>query len=179
MKTLMATVLAFCLAGCAVGPNYRRPLVSTSPQWTAPQTRGTAPGVEPQTDLWWKSFHDAELDSLIERAVEANYDLQLATARVEESRAATGFARSGYSPQVGGGAAVSRDRGLGVAGPEGKPFAYEANAYNLNSSASWEIDLFGRIKRGVEAAKGELGAAEQDRRNVLITLLGDVGRYYS
>src|SRR6266436_5312729 len=137
MKALITTVLAFCLAGCAVGPNYRRPLVSTSPQWTAPQTRGTAPGVEAQTDLWWKSFLDAELDSLIERAVEANYDLQLATARVEESRAASGFARAGYSPQLRAGSAVSRDRRPGVSGPEAKPFSYETNAYNLNTSLSW------------------------------------------
>src|SRR5258708_18411353 len=114
MKALITTVLAFCLAGCAVGPNYRRPLVSTSPQWTAPQTRGTAPGIEPKTDLWWKSFHDAELDSLIERAVDANYDLRLATARVEEARAATGFALAGYSPQVRSGTDVSGDRRLGV-----------------------------------------------------------------
>src|SRR5947207_4579197 len=127
MKALITTVLALGLAGCVVGPNYRRPLVSTSPQWTAPQTRGTAPGVEAETDLWWKSFHDAELDSLIERAVEANYDLQLATARVEEFRAATGFARSGYSPQLHSDAAISRNRRLGVSGPEAKPFAYEAN----------------------------------------------------
>src|SRR5216684_3604840 len=140
MKALMTTVLAFCLAGCAVGPNYRRPLVSTSPQWTASQTRGTAPGVEAQTDLWWKSFHDAELDSLIERAVEANYDLRLATARVEESRAGAGFARAGYSPQLISGAAVSRDRRLGISGPEPKPFSYEANTYNLNTSLSWEVD---------------------------------------
>src|SRR5712691_11347609 len=134
MKALIITVLVFGLTGCAVGPNYRRPFIPTSPQWTAPQTRGTAPGVEAQTDLWWKSFRDAELDSLIERAVEANYDLQLATARVEESRAATGFARAGYSPQLSSGAAVSRHRRLGVSGPEPKPFAYEANAYDLNAS---------------------------------------------
>ncbi len=178
MKALLITVLALCLTGCAVGPNYRRPFIPTSPQWTAPQTRGTAPGVEAQTDLWWKSFHDAELDSLIERAVDANYDLRLATARVEEARAATGFARAGYSPHISSGADVSRDRRLGVSGPAPKPFAYETNAYNLNSSLSWEIDLFGRIGRGVEAAKGDLAAAEQGRRNVLIMLLGDVGRFY-
>src|SRR2546430_1805125 len=141
MKALITPALALCLAGCAVGPNYRRPFVSTSPQWTAPQTRGTGPGVEPQTDLWWKSFHDVELDSLIERAVEANYDLQLATARVEEARAATGFARAGYSPQLSAGADVGRYRRLGVSGPEQKPFSYEANAYNLDAGLSWEVDL--------------------------------------
>ena len=173
---------AFFLVGCTAGPNYRRPMVAAPPQWTAPQTRGVAKGVEPETDLWWKSFRDGELDSLIERAVEANYDLQLATARVEEARAATGLARSNYYPQAGAGAAVNRVRQTGaglVPGRGVQLFNYESNSYNIDANLSWEIDLFGRIRRGVEAAQGDLAASEQDRRNVLITVLGDVARYYS
>jgi multidrug efflux system outer membrane protein len=185
MRSLAIAALAVLLTGCAVGPNYQRPLVSTPAQWTAQPARGTVKGVEAQTDAWWKSFHDSELDSLMHRAVEANYDLQMATARVEEARAAAGFARSSYSPQIGAGAGVSRSRQVGVgllpgaSGPGAQLFNYEANDYNLDANLAWEIDLFGRIRRGVEAAKDDLAASGQDRRNTLITVLGDVARYYS
>jgi NodT family efflux transporter outer membrane factor (OMF) lipoprotein len=182
MKTVTISAFALLFAGCAVGPNYRRPMMPTPPQWTAPQARGVAKGVEPETDLWWKSFRDDELDSLIQRAVEANYDLQLATARVEEARAATGLARSDYFPQVGAGATFNRVRQIGVGllpNRSAQLFNYETNAYNINANLSWEIDLFGRIRRGVEASQGDLAASEQARRNVLTTVLGDVARYYS
>src|SRR5262245_16658912 len=114
MKPLTVGALSLFLSGCAVGPNYLRPPVSTPAQWTTPPPRSAAKGMEAQIDLWWKSFHDPELDSLIQRAVEANYDLQRATARVEEARAATGIARANYSPQVGAVIGVSRSRQVGV-----------------------------------------------------------------
>lgn len=182
MKTAIIAALALFLAGCAVGPNYRRPLLSTPAQWTAPPARGVTKGAEPESDLWWKSFHDSELESLIQRAVEANYDLQVATARVQEARAATGVARSSYYPQAGSGVAVNRVRqiGVGLVPDRGaQRFAYETNAYNIEGSLSWEIDLFGRIRRSVEAAQEDLAASEQDRRNVLISVAADVARYYS
>lgn len=182
MKAVIAGACVLLLAGCAVGPGYRRPLLPTPPQWSAPQRAGISKGAQPATDLWWKSFHDAELNSLVDRAVEANYDLQMAAARVEEARAAAGLARSGYYPQVAIGASASRARQIGVGLLPDRPaqlFSYEANAYNLSSDLSWEIDLFGRIRRSVEAAHGDLAASEQDRRNVLISVLADVARYYS
>ena len=97
-----AAALLCVLAGCAVGPNFHRPQAEVPATWTTLAVRGASSGVEPQTDLWWKSFKDPELDSLIERAVAANYDLKLATARVDEARAANGLARSDYYPQVNG-----------------------------------------------------------------------------
>ena len=182
LLTLILILSSLILDGCAVGPNFHRPPASLPPQWTAPATRGTAPGIEPATDLWWKSFQDPELDSLIQRAVEANYDLKLATARVEEARGARGVAKSGYYPQINADASADRSRQLFVAplanGPA-RPLSFELNNYRGSFDASWEPDVFGRIRRGVEAASGDLAASEQDRRNVLITLLGDVGRYYA
>jgi NodT family efflux transporter outer membrane factor (OMF) lipoprotein len=184
MKIPMA-IFSLALTSCAVGPNYHRPLVPSAPQWTEAHARGTAPGVEAETDLWWQSFHDAELDSLIHRSVAANYDLARAAARVEEARAARGFVRSNASPQISAGVSASRDRQTGVGlspGPGGvaaRRFSYEASDYRGELSLSWELDLFGRIRRGVEAATADLAASEQDRRNVLVTLLGDVGRYYA
>lgn len=182
MKTALIGICLLLLTGCALGPGYRRPLLPIPAQWTARQSGGILNGAGPVTDLWWKSFHDAELNSLIERAVQTNYDLQQAAARVEQARAAAGLARSSYYPQVGSGVAASRVRQIGVGLlPEhgARLFNYETNAYNLNGSLSWEIDLFGRIRRSVEAAHGDIAASEQDRRNVLISVLADVARYYA
>jgi multidrug efflux system outer membrane protein len=175
------------LQGCAVGPNYHRPQAAVPPQWTTTATRGTAPGVEPQTDLWWKSFQDAELDSLIQRAVKANYDLKLATARVIEERAAKGVAKADFYPQISASALGTHFRQFTIAPIPNKstgtvtptPFSFETNDYQGLFDAAWEIDIFGRIRRSVEAARGDLAASEQDRRNVLITLLGDIGQNYA
>ena len=182
MKTALIGICLLLLTGCALGPGYRRPLLPIPAQWTARQSGGILNGAGPVTDLWWKSFHDAELNSLIERAVQTNYDLQQAAARVEQARSAAGLARSSYYPQVGSGVAASRVRQIGVGLlPEhgARLFNYETNAYNLNGSLSWEIDLFGRIRRSVEAAHGDIAASEQDRRNVLISVLADVASYYA
>src|SRR3989442_5612799 len=103
------------LPGRRVGRNFPRPKAAVPPQWTTPAARGVSPGVEPQTDLWWKSFKDPKLDSLIERAVVANYDLKLATARVDEARAANGLAKSEYYPQINGTSSTTRNREFAVA----------------------------------------------------------------
>jgi len=181
-------IAAWILQGCAVGPNYHRPQPIVPSQWTTTATRGALPGIEPQTDLWWKSFQDAELDSLIERAIAANYDLKLATARVFEERAAKGVAQSDFFPQINANASGNRFRQFTVAVIPNRanpgavsptPFAFETNNYQASFDAAWELDVFGRIRRSVEAARGDLAASEQDRRNVLISLLGDVGRNYA
>jgi NodT family efflux transporter outer membrane factor (OMF) lipoprotein len=185
MKVQTTAVLSILLTGCAVGPNYHRPLVSTPGQWTASNAQGTKAGAPVDVDQWWHSFHDAELDSLIQRAVTANYDLAQASARVSEARASLGTARSEYSPQINAGTSATRDRQIGVSlvpvqgGAAAVRRPYESSQYSVDSSLSWEVDLFGRIRRGVEAARADLTAAEQDRRNVLVALLGDVGRYYA
>jgi NodT family efflux transporter outer membrane factor (OMF) lipoprotein len=130
-------------------------------------------------------FHDAELTSLIQRAVKANYDLVRATARVEEARAGGGLARSTYSPQINADLSATRNRQIGVGAlPKAgrvavQRFPYEVSEYSSAIGLSWELDLFGRIRRGVEAATADIAASEQDRRNVLVILLGDVGRNYA
>jgi NodT family efflux transporter outer membrane factor (OMF) lipoprotein len=184
---ILSVIAGICvLYGCAVGPRVHPPQPQNAlPQkWTAQATRGTSPGVEPQTDLWWKSFQDPELDSLIQRAVQANYDLRLATARVEEARAARGIARSDFYPQINATVSADRNRVFTVipnfnnGGKTVQPLSIETNNYRGEFDAAWEIDVFGRIRREVQAASYDLAAQEQDRRNVLITLLGDVGRFY-
>jgi NodT family efflux transporter outer membrane factor (OMF) lipoprotein len=180
--------LALFSSGCAVGPNYHRPASNIPAEWTAPSITGTQPGVAPADDQWWKSFHDPELNSLIARAVEANYDLKLSSARVEEARAASGVARSAFYPQVNAGVSAERMRQTGIGlQPSSQPagatqavaFPYEINDYQGGFDAAWEIDVFGRLRRQAEAAKGDLRASADDRRYVLITIFGDVGRYYA
>src|SRR5258706_2531260 len=185
-KAWAVAALIWVLAGCILGPNFHRPQAAVPPQWTTPAARGVSPGVETQTDLWWKSFKDPKLDSLIDRAVAANYDLKLATARVDEARAANGLAKSEYYPQINGTSSTTRNREFAVAplpgpgeGVTARPVAFDLSNFRGEFDASWELDLFGRIRREVEASKADLAASEQDRRNVLVTLLGEVGRYYA
>jgi outer membrane protein, multidrug efflux system len=179
------------LVGCAVGPNYKRPQVAVPDKWTVTPARGTS--TKPlQTDEWWASFQDPELNSLILRAVDRNLDLKLALERVQEARAARGIARSGYFPSVGANASATRLRGgisQGViravpssTDPNARPSLlspFETNSFHGNLSASWELDVFGGIRRGVQAATADVVAAQESRHDVLVILLGDVGRVYA
>src|SRR5215469_5930963 len=146
--------------GCAVGPNYKRPQVAVPTQWTVPPERGTsAKAIE--RDDWWASFQDAELNSLIMRAVAQNLDLQLALERVQEARAARGVVRSSYFPSVDATASASRNRQRVIAAPNepGKSAAFvpiEYNNFQGGLSALWELDVFGGIRRGVQAATADL-----------------------
>jgi outer membrane protein, multidrug efflux system len=188
IERLALVALPLLLSACAVGPNYRRPQTNIPPQWMAPATTGTRLGAEPPDQRWWKSFHDAELESLIERAAAANYDVKISVARLEETRAASGIAKSAFYPQVSAGVSAERIRQIGVGlvpssgtveGVRPQIFPYEINNYQGSFDASWELDVFGRIRRQAEAARADVRASDEDRRNVLISVFGDVGRYYA
>ena len=184
MKGAGWTLLVFSslvLAGCTVGPNFKRPQGSVPSQWTVASTRGTSTK-SPETDDWWSSFQDPELNSLVERSAKQNLDLQLAIERVQEARAARGLARSGYFPSIYGAASGTRNRQLLIApvgqnSPVVAPVEY--NNFQGGLSASWELDVFGGIRRSVQAATADMTAAEENRRDVLVILLGDVGREYA
>jgi NodT family efflux transporter outer membrane factor (OMF) lipoprotein len=176
---------AVLLAGCAVGPNYHRPAVAVPDRWPTPPN--TAAVIGPATEQWWESFGDRELNSLVTRAVEANLDLKLAAARVEEARANRGVARSGGLPQLTGTMTASRQRQIAQGfvpnesgtGASLQTFPYETNLFSGLVDMSWEIDLFGGIRRQVQAAEADLTAQKEDRRNVLISLLGDAATNYA
>jgi len=170
------------LAGCAVGPNYKRPQVAVPRQWTVAAARGTA-ATPIEKDDWWSSFQDLELNSLVERSAEQNLDLQLALERVQEARAARGVARSGYFPSIDGAASGTRNRQRIIvpAGPQKSAVIVpvEYNNFQGGFAAAWELDVFGGIRRSVQAATADMTAAEENRRDVLVILLGDVGRVYA
>jgi multidrug efflux system outer membrane protein len=177
----LAMVLSVAGTGCAVGPNYKRPQVAVPNQWTVAPARGTsAKPIEKQE--WWSSFQDPELNSLIERAAAQNLDLKLALDRVDEARAARGIARSGYFPSIEASASATRNRQkviAPVAPSSAKIVPVEFNDFQGGLGASWELDVFGGIRRGVQAASADVAAAEENRRDVRVILFGDVGRVYA
>jgi outer membrane protein, multidrug efflux system len=178
----LPVVSSLLLAGCAVGPNYKRPQAAVPTQWTVAPTRGTETK-SPETDEWWASFQDPELNSLVGRAASRNLDLKLALERVQEARAARGVARSGYFPSIDAAASGTRNRQNVIApvGPQNSPIIapVEFNNFQGGLSASWELDVFGGVRRSVQAATADATAAEENRRDVLVILLGDVGRSYA
>src|SRR5213595_3511127 len=146
MTLVVLVFSSLLLTGCAVGPNYKRPLVPVPEQWTVAPARGTSTQAL-ETDEWWSSFRDPELNSLVERSASRNLDLKLALERVQEARAARGVARSGYFPSIDSAASGTRNRQrvIGPAGPQNSPIIVpvEFNNFQGGLSASWELDVFG------------------------------------
>lgn len=187
MAHLSAVLLiAASASGCAVGPRYRAPKAAVPATWNA-----SAQGVTPSQPAvgWWTQFKDPVLDSLVERAVSRNLDLQIARARIREARAARGISAAADWPEVNAGASYERLRrseavppfrsaspnttgGIGLFGDR------EQNLYQVGFDSSWELDVFGGVRRDVEAARAEIGAAEENLRDVLVTLLAEVARNY-
>jgi outer membrane protein, multidrug efflux system len=179
---LLVALLAVLAEGCAVGPNYQRPVVSAPTHWSEPLAGGETNAPASLT-AWWKNFHDAELDSLIDHAVQSNLDLQIARARVREARSQYGIAAANLWPSadVSGSYARARtSRHQPVLGslpiPSNVPF--ENDVYQAGFDASWEIDVFGGKRRATEAARAEVAASEYGRRATVMTLLGEVSRNY-
>jgi multidrug efflux system outer membrane protein len=174
MRRLAALVLVGLTAGCALGPNYKRPPV------TAPDaTRGQVGGPEAASladQPWWEVFDDDPLKALIEEALRSNYDLRTATWRVEEFRARAGIARSQLFPQIdyNGSWTRTRQSALITGAPALAPYSY----YDVNLGASWEIDLWGRIRRLSEASLAQFLATEEARRGVLLSVVSEVAEAY-
>ena len=171
-------------AGCAVGPRYKRPDIPVPPAWveTTPGSTREAPVA---LESWWTSFRDPVLDGLITRALAGNLDLKIAAARIREARAAARIADSAALPQVNVEGSYARTRRSDAVPPfksasgEASPFgARDQNVFQVGFDALWEIDVFGGIRRDREAALAEVQAAEESRRDVLVTLLADVARNY-
>lgn len=176
-KLVTAGVLAALAGGCAVGPNYVAPDAAQAPAaWAEPLEAGLTTR---QADLarWWTVLNDPVLDGLIERAVRSNLDLRIASARLAEARAARGIAFSEFFPSVDGVGSYSRQR---YSAGSGQGFrAGENDLYSIGLDASWEIDVWGRIRRNVEAADADIDSAVENQRDVLVTLLGEVGTNYA
>lgn len=168
---------ASALGGCMVGPDFKPPQVAVPAAWSE------APPVERQAvDLarWWTVFDDPTLAALEERAVRSNLDLMQAEARIRQARAARGVAAGGLGPTVDAGGAFQRSRSPGRTDNwrQGETRGIVSNAYDAGFDAGWEVDVFGGIRRGVEAADAGLQAAVESHRDVLVTLTAEVARNY-
>ncbi len=177
---IVAVVLVpSCLiAGCKVGPDYAPPdqPIPDEYAWADPQQE--TPPAEPTT--WWHRFDDPTLDTLIAKATFDNFDLRIAAERIDEYRAIYGIAASELYPDLGAIAAYSRERTPGtdftVSGFSlgGTPY----NSYSVGLDASWEIDLFGRIARSIEAAQGDLQTVVEDWRYAMVSIRAEVATTY-
>ena len=167
--------MLFALAGCTViGLDYKRPDVA-KPQAFRFET---AAARDLANVAWWKEFNDPVLDGLIDEALATNRDLRVAAARVEEFAGRLTTTRSQALPQLGYGAGGSRDRvserlDTSIGGLPNPQTTYQAFL-----SASWEIDLWGRIRRLSEAAQADMLATEEARRGVVLTLVSAVATGY-
>ncbi|HWR92896.1 MAG TPA: efflux transporter outer membrane subunit, partial [Desulfobacterales bacterium] len=171
---------AAALSGCIVGPDYKPPQMAVPAEWTEAAT--AAPAGYPAVDLarWWEVFGDPTLVSLEERAIRSNLDLLQAEARIRQARAARGIAASALGPTLDAGGAYQRSRNPGRNSDwqEGVTRGVVANSYDAGFDAGWELDVFGGIRRGIEAADADLQSAVESRRDVLVTLTAEVARNY-
>jgi NodT family efflux transporter outer membrane factor (OMF) lipoprotein len=189
-KRIFSLVVCFVgIAGCAaVGPDYE-PVEPAVPASFGSLQPGIADSTAVPSQLlvsWWDLFDDPVLASLVERAVQSNLDLRIAEARVRQARALRGVASARYFPEGEGSVSYQRYRtsennaGGGFAGGDvpGGPRALEDDLYQAGFAASWEIDIFGGIRREVEAANAELAASQESLRDTLVTVQGEVARNY-
>ncbi|MCF8031881.1 MAG: efflux transporter outer membrane subunit [Desulfarculaceae bacterium] len=166
------------LSGCMkVGPDYKPPKKQVPPTW---QQAGdpSLPRIQANLVNWWEVFDDPQLSGLIKRADLGNLDLKAAVSRVKQARAQLGVVTGELYPQLDANAdgtrqqasknSLSNPTGLGITGEE----------FQLGASASWEIDLFGRIRRSVEAAQADLQASKEDRTDVMVSLYSQVAQTY-
>jgi NodT family efflux transporter outer membrane factor (OMF) lipoprotein len=166
--------------GCAVGPDYKAPQATVGEGWGELGPSGavdgpaTRPSAQPLPVRWWTTFNDPTLNDLIARAARSNLDLRRATARIRESRASREVTQADIFPNVDVGGSYNRSRNRFA--PGGGDDAHDQ--YKAGFDASWEVDVFGGVRRGVEAANADIAAAVEDRRDVLVSLLAEVARNY-
>jgi outer membrane protein, multidrug efflux system len=180
VSCLLLTVgAAPLLSGCAaVGPNYVRPQVPTPPTYRFVEGTTEAPTLADTP--WWQVFDDPTLQALVRDALANNLDLQIAVARLEEARARAGIAKSFLYPEVGGTASYSFRQASNSSQQDATIGGDDTTHQSVNYGfqLSWELDLFGRLRRQHESQLALLLASEQGRRGVLVTLVGDVASNY-
>ena len=171
-RALLLAASTLTLAACAVGPVYHAPIQAPVAVTDADPALVSAQA----PDLaWWRAFGDPELDSLIERALAGNLDLKQSVARVRQARALFTDSKLDLFPRV------TSDAGYGRSDEQTPGFGTARDSIeqaDLGFDAAWEIDLFGRVRHGVEAAKAQSEASREDLRDVKITVVAEVARNY-
>ncbi len=166
---------AALIAGCAVGPDYERPAVDLPAAWQGMPAQGVAA----LGDRWWGLYSDPVLDRLIEDSLANNQDLAIAAARVDEARAVLRIADSQFWPAVDATADANRNRSSersSIPLPPGTPL--ERTTYRAQLNVAYEVDLWGRLRRGSEAARANLLGTQAAQQTVRIALTSEVARAY-
>ena len=176
MRTrILAAFVGFTLAGCTVGPDYTRPVVDTPATWRIDYPKAA----DVANTKWWEQFGDPVLNELIESALRENRDVRIAAARVDQFIGALVSTRSQLYPQLGYGADTSRFRSSRVGVPAIPPGVDPYfTLYQASLGASWQLDLFGRVRRLTEAAQAQVYASEQAQRGVILSVVAGVATSY-
>jgi NodT family efflux transporter outer membrane factor (OMF) lipoprotein len=186
-RSLVLTLGTF-LAGCAVGPDYHAPKPDAPDRFVGSSAGPAAEAASSGVDLsrWWESLHDAELESLIDRAIRANPDIEIALTRLQAVREQEAVLVGNVLPEVAADAAAGRGSGSDMTRAGALPAlragdnkgSLDAIRQVAGFAASWEIDLFGGYRRAIEAGKYDIAAAAAARNAVLISVVADVARNY-
>jgi multidrug efflux system outer membrane protein len=175
MRRAIVALLALPLAGCLVGPNYQRPAVETPPAFRFEM----AEAQDAANTEWWRQFQDPVLEDLIAEALANNLNVAIAAANVEQAAAVLTQARSPLYPQLNYGADASRAKPTEAGSvPLPSRLAEPRTSYQVLAGASWEIDLWGRIRRLSESARAQMLATEEARRGVVLSLVASVASGY-
>jgi outer membrane protein, multidrug efflux system len=180
---IAAALLLVTVVGCMVGPDYKPPAMKLPAQWNGndQQMKDAAnQGTKADLATWWQAFDDPLLDAVIAQALSSNLDEKIALARIREERANVVISSAGLYPSIDTSGYYTRQRYSA-----NTPFGFfpqllprDENIYEAGFDASWELDVFGDIRRGVEASKADLAASIEDARDVRVTLLAEVARDY-
>ena len=164
------TLLALASSGCMIGPDYLRPVIDSPQSWRVSDE--TAKDLA--NSAWWEQFNDPVLNDLIATALRENKDLMIASARIDDYAGRYGVTRSQLFPQIGLGYDVTKQKNT----IPGTTVKGTYNSYETFLSASWEIDLWGKIRRQSEAARAQIVATEEGRQGVILTLVSSVANNY-
>jgi multidrug efflux system outer membrane protein len=170
LQRILPATLLLLLSGCTLTPDYQRPELDLPGQFMQPSDAGASiANLE-----WWNLFRDAQLQYLIRTALEQNKDLLASLQRIREARALLTFTRADQFPFIDGSGSVSRDRPSRIL----LPFSETTNNYALSVDLSFEVDLWGKLRRATEAARADLLGTEASYRNVTISLVANVASVY-
>ena len=174
-KLAVVLALAALAAACTVGPDYVRPTVVAPDAWRVDYPKAA----DVANTAWWKQFNDPVLNELIATALRENRDIRVAAARVDQFAGALVATRSQLFPQVGYGATGTRAQASRLGQPPiPEPVSNQFTLYEASLGASWQLDLFGRVRRLTEAAQARVYATEQAQRGVILTVVANVASSY-
>lgn len=176
LRALLAAASALTLAACAAGPDYARPQTPAAAAGPFVSVNPTV-SAAPADDHWWRLYEDPTLDALIADALAANTDVRVAVARLARARASLREAGGDRQPQATLGASATYGRLSAIQRPPG--LARENWTIDTGLDVAYEVDLFGRVSRNVEAARGDVGAAAADADAVRVAVVADTVRAYA